>query len=124
MQFVLDTVTATLGPVGNNQVRPLAVSLGQRAGSLPQIPTFTEAGVALEADAWNAVFAPAGTPPEAIRALNAAMNTAISDPAMREGFVRSGAEPIGGTPDDLAAKVRRDRGKWGPITQALGLRAQ
>ena len=124
VQFVLDTVTATSGPINGGQVKPLAVSLGRRAGSLPDVPTFTEAGVALEADAWNAVFAPAGTPAEAIRVLNAAMNTAIADPAMREGFVRSGAEPIGGTPEDLAAMVRRDREKWGPVIRALGLSPQ
>ena len=124
VQFVLDTVTASSSPIDGGQIRPLAVSLGRRSGSLPDVPTFAEAGVALEADAWNAIFAPAGTPAEAIRALNAATNAALADPALRGSLVRSGAEPIGGTPEDLAEMVRRDREKWGPVIRALGLTAQ
>ena len=124
VQFILDTVTASSAAIAGGQTRPLAVSLGQRSGSLPDVPTFTEAGVALEADAWNAVFAPTGTPAEAVRVLNGAMNAALADPTLRASLVRSGAEPIGGTPEDLAAMVRRDRGIWGPVIRALGLTAQ
>lgn len=124
VQFILDTVTGSSSAIASGQTRPIAVSLGQRSGSLPDVPTFTEAGVPLEADAWNAMFAPAGTPAPAVAALNAAINLALRDAELRASLIRSGAEPIGGSPEDLAAMVRRDREKWGPVIQALGLRAQ
>lgn len=124
VQAVLDTVTATLGPVRSEQAWPVAVSLGQRSGSLPDVPTFREAGIDLDVEAWNALFAPRGTPAEAIRALNAAANAALDDPALRAVLVRDGAEPMGGAPGDLAALMRRDRARWEPVIRALGLTAQ
>jgi tripartite-type tricarboxylate transporter receptor subunit TctC len=124
VQASLDTVTASLGPIRGGQVAPLAVSLGRRSESLPETPTFREAGIDLEADAWNALYAPRGTPAEVVRALNAAANTALADPALRAAVVRDGAEPMGGTPEDLATMMRRDRAKWGPAIRSLGLAPQ
>lgn len=124
VQATLDTLTASLGPVRSGQVRPLAISLGQRSASLPDLATFREAGVDLEVDAWNAFYAPRGTPAEVIRVLNAAANAAMTDPALRDAMVRDGAEPIGGRPEDLTALMQRDRAKWGPVIQGLGLTAQ
>jgi tripartite-type tricarboxylate transporter receptor subunit TctC len=124
VQFILDTVAGSSAAIAAGQTRPIAVSLGRRSGSLPEVPTFREAGVALEADAWNAVFAPANAPAEAVRVLNGAVNAALEEPTLRASLTRDGAEPIGGTPDDLTAMMRLDREKWGPVIRALGLTAQ
>lgn len=124
VQLLLDTVTGSAAAIGARQIRPLAVSLGRRSGSLPEVPTFGEAGVALEADAWNALYAPRGTPAEIIRALNAAVNAALADQELRATLIRDGAEPLGGTPADLEAMMRRDRATWGPAIRSLGLTAQ
>jgi tripartite-type tricarboxylate transporter receptor subunit TctC len=124
VQFILDTITGSTSAIAAGQTRPIAVSLGRRSGSLPEVPTFREAGVALEADAWNAVFAPANAPAEAVRVLNAAVNAALEEPTLRASLARDGAEPIGGTPDDLTAMMRLDREKWEPVIRALGLTAR
>jgi tripartite-type tricarboxylate transporter receptor subunit TctC len=58
-----------------------------------------------------------------VRALNEASNTALANPTLRAALVSSGAEPLGGTPEDLAALMRTDRAKWQPVIERLGLRA-
>ncbi|MBX9702143.1 MAG: twin-arginine translocation pathway signal protein, partial [Acetobacteraceae bacterium] len=121
--LVVDTLAAALGAIRGGQVRALGVSLARRSESLPDLPTFTEQGVAVQADAWNACFAPRGTPREIVQALNAASNAALADAALRASVVNAGAEPMGGTPDDLAALIRADRAKWEPIIRGLGLTA-
>jgi tripartite-type tricarboxylate transporter receptor subunit TctC len=123
VQGVVDTIASSLGAVQGGRVRPLGVSLGRRSGSLPEVPTFREAGVDAEVTAWNALYAPKGTPAAIVRALNEASNTALANPTLRAALVSSGAEPLGGTPEDLAALMRTDRAKWQPVIERLGLRA-
>jgi tripartite-type tricarboxylate transporter receptor subunit TctC len=124
VQAGIDTVAAMLAPIRGAQVKPLAVSLGQRAQSLPDTPTFKEAGLDLEIEAWNALYAPRGTPSEVVRALNAAANAALEEPAIRTLLAQNGAEPMGGTPEDLLAVMRRDRQIWGSLIRSLGVAQQ
>jgi tripartite-type tricarboxylate transporter receptor subunit TctC len=123
VQAVVDTIASSLGQVQGGRIRPLGVSLGQRSGSLPDVPTFREQGVDAEVTAWNAFFAPKHAPAEVVRLLNAASNAALADPELRADIVRRGAEPLGGSPQDLVALMRTDRAKWQPVIEALGLRA-
>ncbi len=124
VQATLDTVAASLGAIRSDQVVPVAVSLGRRSESLPETPTFRESGFDLEAEAWNALLAPRGTPADVVRALNAAANAALADPTLRTALVHDGAEPMGGTPEELAGVMRRDRAKWEPAIRSLGLTPQ
>lgn len=124
VQLLLDTVTGSSAAIHARQIKPLAVSLGRRSESLPEVPTFTEAGVDLAADAWNALYAPRGTSADVVRALNAAVNAALAEPELRQTLIRDGAEPLGGTPAELEAMMQRDRGIWGPAIRSLGLTAQ
>jgi tripartite-type tricarboxylate transporter receptor subunit TctC len=121
---VVDTIASSLGSIRGDKIRPLGVSLGKRSESLPEVPNFREQGVDVEVTAWNAFFAPKGTPEAIIRALNEASNAALADTTLRASLVNGGAEPLGGTPADLAALMRNDRAKWKPVIESLGLRAQ
>jgi tripartite-type tricarboxylate transporter receptor subunit TctC len=124
VQASIDTVTAVLGPARSGQTVPVAISTGNRSESLPQVPTLREAGVDMELEAWNALYAPRGTAAVVVRVLNAAANTALADPAIRAMLVHDGADPMGGPPDDLLALMRRDRAMWEPVVRSLGLSAQ
>jgi len=123
VQGVVDTIASSLGQVQGGRIRPIGVSLGRRSGSLPDVPTFREQGVDAEVTAWNAFYAPKGTPPEIVRMLNEASNAALTDAELRAGVIRGGAEPLGGTPEDLLELMRTDRAKWQPVIESLGLRA-
>jgi tripartite-type tricarboxylate transporter receptor subunit TctC len=123
VQAVVDTIASSLGGIRGDRIRPLCVSLGKRSESLPQVPNFREQGVDVEVTAWNAFYAPKGTPAAIVRVLNEASNAGLADPTLRASLVSGGAEPVGGTPEELAALMRIDREKWKPVIESLGLRA-
>lgn len=120
-----------LGSLGSTPVIPhhkagklkiLAQSTAKRASSLPDVPTYREQGVDLEIDQWLAVFVPAGTPREAIARLNAEMAKALATPAIRARYATAALEPVGGSPEDLGAVLKRDYEKFGRLTKELKLR--
>ncbi|HEY8611943.1 MAG TPA: tripartite tricarboxylate transporter substrate binding protein [Roseomonas sp.] len=124
VQASIDTVTAVLGSVRSGQTVPIAISTAKRSESLPDVPTLRESGADMELEAWNALYAPRGTPAAVVGALNGAANAALADPAMRAVLVQDGADPMGGTPEDLIALMRRDRAMWEPVVRSLGLTPQ
>lgn len=121
--LLIDTLAALMGPLTNRQVTPLAVSFRERHPLLPQVPTFREAGIDLELEAWIALYAPTGVPEVVIRRMNEALNAAMAEPELRDALARDGAAPGGGSPAELGAQAQRDRDQWGPVIRRLGLTA-
>jgi tripartite-type tricarboxylate transporter receptor subunit TctC len=106
-------------------LRLLAQTSKTRSPSLPDVPTFEEAGIkGLVLDQWLGVFAPAGTPSEITGRLNSEINKALADPAVRKNFLDSAQEPIGGTADEFARLVREDYAKFGRLVKDLNIKAQ
>src|SRR5262245_43103934 len=104
--------------VRKGSLRALAVSSQKRTSLMPEVPTVSEAGRGLEGFevlGWFALLAPARTPPEIVRSLNAEVNRMIAKPAIVAKFAELGAEPLGGTPADAAAYIRAEQDKWGRI---------
>ena len=82
------------------RIRLLAQSTAARSPSLPDVPTYQEAGIkGLVLDQWLGVLVPAGTPPAIVARLNLEMNKALADATVRDSFLQSAQEPIGGTAD-------------------------
>ena len=105
-------------------LRLLAQTTQARSPSLPDVPTFEEAGFkGLVLDQWLGVFAPAGTPPAITARLNNEMNKALADPTVRKGFLDSAQEPIGGTADQFTQLVREDFAKYGRLVKELKIKA-
>jgi tripartite-type tricarboxylate transporter receptor subunit TctC len=114
-------ITSAISLIGNNQVKALAVSTARRASSLPNVPTFAEAGLAgYEAIGWFGVVAPAGTPPEVIAKLNEAIVGALNDPAIKDRFTAVGAEPAPTSPERFAAFIRSEIDKWSGVIAKSG----
>jgi tripartite-type tricarboxylate transporter receptor subunit TctC len=124
VQASIDTVTAVLGPIRQGQMAGIAISTDRRSESVADVPTLKESGIDVTLEAWNALYGPRGTPAGVVQLLNRAVNQGLADPVIRAGMVQDGADPLGGTPADLAALMRRDRGIWEPIVRRLGLTAQ
>jgi tripartite-type tricarboxylate transporter receptor subunit TctC len=102
----------------------LAQSTEQRSPSLPDVPTYQEAGIkGLVLDQWLGVFVPAGTPPSVIARLNGEINKALAEAAIRESFLQSAQEPIGGSADAFARLVRDDFEKYRRLVQELNIKA-
>jgi tripartite-type tricarboxylate transporter receptor subunit TctC len=106
-------------------LRLLAQSTKARSPALPETPTFEEAGIkGLVLDQWLGVFAPAGTPAAVVARLNAEINKALSDPAVRKGFLDSAQEPVGGTVEQFTEFVRDDYAMFGRLVKELNINIQ
>jgi tripartite-type tricarboxylate transporter receptor subunit TctC len=108
--------------VASGQVKILAISLGQRSALMPGIPTLKEAGIDVEADAWNGLIAPAKTPESIITKIHGVVAEALADPAIREKLATQFMEPIPTTPAQFRAKIDADLARWAPVIKALDLR--
>jgi tripartite-type tricarboxylate transporter receptor subunit TctC len=122
--------TAVLGPTSMmphyyaGTIKLLASSASKRGATLPEVPTFEEAGFkGLVLDAWYGAFVPAGTPAGLVAKLNDAMNKALKDPKLIDTFTKGAIEPVGGTPEEFGALARADSEKYSRLVKELGIRA-
>jgi tripartite-type tricarboxylate transporter receptor subunit TctC len=105
-------------------LRLLAQSTEKRSPSLPDVPTYQEAGIkGLVLDQWLGVFVPAGTPPAVGARLNAEINKALSEAAIRDSFLQSAQEPIGGSADAFSGLVRTEFAKYERLVKELNIKA-
>lgn len=107
----------------SGKVRVIATSGKQRQAQLKEVPTFRESGIDIEGSAWYAMFAPAGTPPEAISRVNQAVNAALKDPEVKARFDTFGLVPTGTTPEQLRAIQKAAADLWTPVIKASGFAA-
>jgi tripartite-type tricarboxylate transporter receptor subunit TctC len=108
--------------VASGQVKILAISLGQRSALMPGIPTLKEAGIDVEADAWNGLIAPAKTPQPIIARIQGVVAQALAEPAIREKLATQFMEPIPTTPAQFRAKIDADLARWAPVIKTLDLK--
>jgi tripartite-type tricarboxylate transporter receptor subunit TctC len=111
----------------SGKVRALALGSQQRVETLPELPTFAQAGLPLpelDAGAWFGILAPKGTPPDLIRKLNEAYNTALRDPGVQDDLKALGFVPRTMTPEEFGAFLQDDMKKWPAIAAAAGLSAE
>jgi len=117
------TAPALLALVKSGKVRMLATSAAQRPESLKDLPTLAEAGYPqVESMAWNGLFTAAGTPPAVVSKINADVNTALRDPAVKALLDSQGLSAVGGSPEDFKRVLDADARKWGAIIQKLGIK--
>lgn len=106
------------------KTRILATSGAKRSPLLADVPTFIESGLKnVEGAGWLGLYATGKTPVAVINALNAAANKGLTQPELRERFIKVGLEPTGGSAQDLADIMKRDTERWGPVVKASGFKA-
>jgi len=114
--------TTAMPHVTAGTVRPLAISRIKRSSLYPDLPTMDEAGVkGFNLDAWAGLVAPAGTPPEVIKKLNAALRKVIDDPAVQAKFKNVGFEGFSSTPEELGDYIKAQLGEWGKMVKDAGI---
>jgi len=123
VQVVAADLTVLMAQIEAATVVPIGAAADQRNQMLPELPTLAEQGYPnTDASNWYALLAPAKTPPVLIKKLNEAVNTALADPDIRGKIVKSGAVPVGGTPEALAAFMRAEYDKWGRVVREHGIK--
>jgi tripartite-type tricarboxylate transporter receptor subunit TctC len=100
------------------KVKILAVSTAKRSPFLPDVPTLKESGVDVEADAWNGLIAPGGTPKAVIDAINKDVVTILKLSEVREKLAAQLMEPVGSTPEEFRAVIDNEIGRWAPVIKA------
>ncbi len=121
IDYKFDVVSETAELHRSGKVRILGVTGSQRDPQVPEVPTLREAGVAMEATAWFAMYGPAGLKGDALTRLERAMVKLVRDPAMQAKLQKLGYEPIGSTSADLAAAQRADLARWEKPIKATGV---
>jgi len=118
-------MAAVLPQVKSGKLRALAITSTRRSTVVPQMPTVAEAGVpGYEFTSWVGLLAPATTPPNYVRVLNAAIRKAVPASGMQEKFASEGAEVGASTPEEFAAVLKAEFSRWAKVVKDLGLRPE
>ncbi len=121
VQMMIDVMPNVLPLAAGGKLRALGVSTAARVPAAPDIPTIAESGLpGFEVSAWDGIFAPAGTSAAVVERLNAAIRAALADPKVREVLIARGAQPVTGTPDELARHVAAESEKWARVVRQSG----
>jgi tripartite-type tricarboxylate transporter receptor subunit TctC len=120
---MFDNLASATAQIKAGKLRALAVTTGQRASALPEVPTMAESGLpGFDVSTWFGVFGPAGIPAPIVARLNSAMTTALRSPEMRERLARMGTEPAPGTPEQFAELLRSELAKYEKVVKFSGAR--
>jgi tripartite-type tricarboxylate transporter receptor subunit TctC len=121
--YTLDVVTEALEHHRSGKARIIAVAGANRASQVPDVPTLREQGVAMDASAWFAMYAPAGIARDQQLRLSTAVQALMKDKALTDRMSSLGLEPIFSTPEQLAEVQRVDFAKWAGPVQKSGFKA-
>jgi tripartite-type tricarboxylate transporter receptor subunit TctC len=124
IQAAFATALTAKPQVDAGRVRALAVSGPQRVEALPNVPPVAEAVPGYEAMQWYGLLAPAGVPPSVIARLNAQAVVALRSREMKDRLAADGAEPLGSTPAEFGAFIRRELDKWSKVAEAAKIEKQ
>ena len=122
VQITMDAASVTITQIKAGKLKAIGVTGKARLASLPDVPTFEQAGFSVDASGFQGVLAPAGTPPEAVAKLNQALNAALAQPELREKFAAAGLYTVSSTPAEFAAFIRAEIVKWGRVAKEANIK--
>ena len=121
-KMIFDPLTAIQGHVKSGRVRAIAVTTAARSGSLPDVPTVAEQGLAgYDTSTWGGILAPAGTPRPVVDRLNAEINKVLAMPDVRAKLVAGGIDVQGGTPEQFGDVIKAEVAKWAKVVRDAGI---
>ena len=120
--ILMATIPSSIQHFETRRLIPLGVTSLQRNSALPNIPSINEAGVpGYEAIEWNGIVVPAGTPPAIIARLNQAIVKSLSIPEVKERIVSLGADPVGSSPEEFGAFIKKEIATWTKVIKEVGI---
>ena len=118
-------VHVAMAQVKGGRLVALAAAGDKRSALAPEVPTLAELGFkGVEADLWYGMLAPAGTPADIVSRINADMRTALALAEVKSALSAQGMEIAPGSPEEMAALMRRDAARWAAVVKQAGIRAQ
>jgi len=125
LQFSWVPIIASIGPIRDGKLVPLAVSTAKRNAALPDVPTIAEAGYpGGEFDFWAALLAPGKTPKDLLAKINAEVNRVLASPDMKERLGNLGGEPMQMSLEQFDAFLRKEHAVLGKVMRDAGVKPQ
>ena len=123
--LMIDSYSSMKGNLADGKFRALASTAPVRSEATPDVATVQQSGVAdYDVVSWNALFAPAGTPPEIVKILNAALQDMLAEAEVKKRLLELGIEAKAGTPEALSARLKSDIDKWQKVIENAGIQKQ
>jgi tripartite-type tricarboxylate transporter receptor subunit TctC len=120
VQMTIDNLPSAMPHIQAGKLTALGVTTEQKVAVLPDVPTVASLVPGYEASSWFVVMAPAGTPEPIVRRLSAEVDKLLRKPVVLERMKALGADPVGGTPEQLAAHLAAEVKKWRDVARASG----
>ncbi len=125
LNMMMANLTTAQPHIRAGRLRGLGVGKMKRSPLFPEMPTVAEAGVKdYEANNWNGVVAPAGTPRAVIQRLHKDIVATLQEPVIQERMAKAGLEPVGDTPAEFAQYLKSEAAKWGKVVKTAGIKAE
>ena len=125
VQVAMATATSTMPQIKSGKVRVIATSATKRLPYLPDVPTFEEAGVSgINVVVWQGLLVPARTPRPIVNRIYEEVRQMLKQPDTLERLAALGSDPVGSSPAEFAAKLKRELEEFGKVIKALGLKPQ
>ena len=122
VQMVVMPAISVVPHVQAGTVKMLAVTTPKRSPLMPDVPTLKESGIDVEADAWNGLIAPAGTPQDVLAKIQREVAEAINTPELKAKFAAQIMEPVGNTPAQFKQQIEGDLARWTPVIREAGIK--
>jgi tripartite-type tricarboxylate transporter receptor subunit TctC len=115
VEMMFDNIGASAQLINAGKLKLIAVATAKRLKTMPNVPTIAETLPGFEAVAWFAIVAPAKTPMDVVRKINADVNEALHDPGVQAKLAKLNADVVGGTTEATAAYFKEEVARWGKV---------
>jgi tripartite-type tricarboxylate transporter receptor subunit TctC len=124
-QVTFANYSDALAHLKSGRLRALGMTSAKRFPQSPEVPTIAEAGIpGYQVDSWNGLLAPAGTPPDIVNRMAAAVQQGLKDPSTKKRMEEMGTEPVGDTPVEFRAFMQAEVKKWGDFVKQSGIKVE
>ena len=124
VQLFFDSIPSALPHVKTGRIRAIGVASSKRSPALPEVPAINESLKGFEADSWFGLLMPAGTPREIIMKVNAEVLKILTTQEVKDRLLAQGGVAAGGTPEQLAERIKADIAKWGKVARTAGIKIE
>jgi tripartite-type tricarboxylate transporter receptor subunit TctC len=122
--IAMESYAALKAQIDEGALRAIAGTGDKRSALLPNVRTLRESGIAAEVVGWNALVAPAGTPPAVVATLNRHIRAVVESPEFKARMRELGTEARSSSPQELGARLKTDIEKWAIVVKQAGIEPQ
>jgi tripartite-type tricarboxylate transporter receptor subunit TctC len=124
VQLFFDSIPSSLPHIKSGRIRALGVASSKRSPALPDVPAINESLKGFEADSWFGLMMPAGTPRDIIMKMNGETLKILGTQEVKDRLLSQGGVAAGGTPEQLAERIKADIAKWGKVARTANVRIE